>query len=178
MLLRVMAEGLSPCKMIPCPITQAWRKSLQQSFKTHALCARSSRSMITSAWLSLGLQQMPACSSTGHALRRRWGSGFPRLGWGAGFLHGACACRPQSVPTSRQPNPCSCVPVCSSHKQSYRLTLDEKVQVDYITKFIAGVQQKYTQSGGVRPFGISTLIVGFDAAGGRPCCGHGWCGMG
>lgn len=49
--------------------------------------------------------------------------------------------------------------------QSYGLTLDEKVTVDYITKFIAGVQQKYTQSGGVRPFGISTLIVGFDPLG-------------
>ena len=32
----------------------------------------------------------------------------------------------------------------------------------------AGVQQKYTQSGGVRPFGISTLIAGFDPEG-RPC---------
>jgi 20S proteasome alpha/beta subunit len=49
--------------------------------------------------------------------------------------------------------------------QSYRLTLDEKITVDYLTKYIAGVQQKYTQSGGVRPFGISTLIVGFDPAG-------------
>jgi 20S proteasome alpha/beta subunit len=31
--------------------------------------------------------------------------------------------------------------------QSYRLTLDEKVTVDYITRYIAGVQQKYTQVG-------------------------------
>lgn len=49
--------------------------------------------------------------------------------------------------------------------QSYQLTFDEKITVDYLTKYIAGVQQKYTQSGGVRPFGISTLIVGFDSAG-------------
>jgi 20S proteasome subunit alpha 4 len=49
--------------------------------------------------------------------------------------------------------------------QSYRLTLDEPISVDYLTKYIAGVQQRYTQSGGVRPFGISTLIVGFDPAG-------------
>lgn len=31
--------------------------------------------------------------------------------------------------------------------QSYRLTLDEKVSVDHMAKFIAGIQQKYTQSG-------------------------------
>jgi 20S proteasome subunit alpha 4 len=89
----------------------------------------------------------------------------------------------------------------------HRLTLDEAVTVDYITKYIAGVQQKYTQvrvwctwractsavpvvsaapirtthpshhtprttpahrppqSGGVRPFGISTLVVGFNPDG-------------
>ena len=49
--------------------------------------------------------------------------------------------------------------------QSYRLTLDEQASVEHITKYIAGVQQKYTQSGGVRPFGISTLIAGFDPLG-------------
>lgn len=39
--------------------------------------------------------------------------------------------------------------------------------MEHMTRYIAGVQQRYTQSGGVRPFGISTLIVGFDPLG-RP----------
>ena len=47
--------------------------------------------------------------------------------------------------------------------QSHRLTLEDAVTIEYLTKYVAGVQQKYTQSGGVRPFGIATLIAGFDA---------------
>jgi hypothetical protein len=47
--------------------------------------------------------------------------------------------------------------------QSHRLTVEDPVTIEYITKYVAGVQQRYTQSGGVRPFGISTLIVGFDS---------------
>lgn len=48
--------------------------------------------------------------------------------------------------------------------QSHRLTVEDPVTIEYITKYVAGVQQRYTQSGGVRPFGISTLVVGFDKA--------------
>lgn len=46
--------------------------------------------------------------------------------------------------------------------QSHRLTVEDPVHIEYISKYVASVQQRYTQSGGVRPFGISTLIVGFD----------------
>ncbi|KNC86306.1 proteasome subunit alpha type-7, partial [Sphaeroforma arctica JP610] len=49
--------------------------------------------------------------------------------------------------------------------QSHRLTVDDPVTTEYITRYIAGVQQKYTQSGGVRPFGVSTLVIGFDPDG-------------
>jgi len=52
--------------------------------------------------------------------------------------------------------------------QSFRLTLGEPASVEHIARHIAGIQQKYTQSGGVRPYGLAALIVGFDATGAKP----------
>ena len=68
--------------------------------------------------------------------------------------------------------------------QSHKLTVEDPVTLEYITRYIAGnifkkfslnstnqmnsclgLKQRYTQSNGRRPFGISCLIVGFDSDG-------------
>jgi 20S proteasome subunit alpha 4 len=46
--------------------------------------------------------------------------------------------------------------------QSHRLTYEDPITIERIARFVATLQLKYTQSGGVRPFGVSTLICGFD----------------
>jgi len=46
--------------------------------------------------------------------------------------------------------------------QQYYLQYDEEIPVSQLVQRIAYVMQEYTHSGGVRPFGVSLLVAGFD----------------
>ena len=53
------------------------------------------------------------------------------------------------------------------YAQSNRLTYDEPVDVEVVTKRICDIQQLYTQHAGVRPFGVSLIFGGVDKTGNR-----------
>ncbi|OII72630.1 proteasome subunit Alpha type 2 [Cryptosporidium andersoni] len=46
--------------------------------------------------------------------------------------------------------------------QRYFATYHEEIPVNELVREVAAVMQEFTQSGGVRPFGISLLVAGFD----------------
>jgi len=46
--------------------------------------------------------------------------------------------------------------------QEYFLTYDEPIPTTILVQKVAYIMQEYTQSGGVRPFGVSLLICGWD----------------
>jgi proteasome alpha subunit len=53
------------------------------------------------------------------------------------------------------------------HSQSNKLTYDEPIDVEVVTKRICDIQQMYTQHAGVRPFGVSLIFAGVDKTGAR-----------
>jgi len=58
------------------------------------------------------------------------------------------------------------------YAQSNRLTYDEPIDVEVLTKRICDIQQLYTQHAGVRPFGVSLIFGGVDKTGNRVFMTH------
>jgi proteasome alpha subunit len=53
------------------------------------------------------------------------------------------------------------------YAQINRLTYDEPIDVEVLTKRIGDIKQLYTQNAGVRPFGVSIIFGGVDKTGNR-----------
>ncbi|MEM3672782.1 MAG: archaeal proteasome endopeptidase complex subunit alpha [Candidatus Bathyarchaeia archaeon] len=53
------------------------------------------------------------------------------------------------------------------YAQSNRLTYDEPIDVEVVTKRTCDIKQLYTQHAGVRPFGVSIIFGGVDKTGNR-----------
>jgi len=46
--------------------------------------------------------------------------------------------------------------------ESYHLTYQEPIPVSQLVREAAAIMQEFTQSGGVRPFGVSLMVAGYD----------------
>jgi proteasome alpha subunit len=53
------------------------------------------------------------------------------------------------------------------YAQSNKLTYDEPIDVEVVSKRICDIKQLYTQHAGVRPFGVSMIFAGVDKTGNR-----------
>jgi len=53
------------------------------------------------------------------------------------------------------------------YAQSNKLTYDEPIDTEVVTKRICDIKQLYTQHAGVRPFGVSMIFAGVDKTGNR-----------
>lgn len=48
------------------------------------------------------------------------------------------------------------------NEKNEKIIIQERIPVLQLTRHVANVMQEFTQQGGVRPFGISVLIAGYD----------------
>lgn len=66
-------------------------------------------------------------------------------------------------------NKLACIPSKQGRKkaQEYFLLYKSRVPTAQLVREMAYIMQEYTQSGGVRPFGVSLLLAGFDDSGPR-----------
>jgi 20S proteasome subunit alpha 4 len=55
-----------------------------------------------------------------------------------------------------------------SECQHHQMVNEDPVTVEYITRYVANMKQKYTQANGRRPFGLGAMIAGFDPHSHRP----------
>ncbi|KFH06291.1 putative proteasome subunit alpha2, protease of the acylase family and NTN hydrolase fold, partial [Toxoplasma gondii MAS] len=59
-----------------------------------------------------------------------------------------------------------CAPLLLSlQAAAYNLFYNSPISVSQLVQDVAAVMQEYTQSGGVRPFGLSLLVAGYDEYG-------------
>ena len=49
--------------------------------------------------------------------------------------------------------------------QQFQLSFEDRIDVDLLVRYVAEEQQRATQSGGSRPYGVSTIIGGFNEDG-------------
>ncbi|KAH9540787.1 hypothetical protein CY35_14G023800 [Sphagnum magellanicum] len=74
------------------------------------------------------------------------------------------SCHPFLLMKIRGMGPDSRVLVRKSRKQAqqYKRLYQEPIPLSQLVRETAAVMQEFTQSGGVRPFGVSLLVAGFD----------------
>ena len=46
--------------------------------------------------------------------------------------------------------------------QQHRMTYDSPIEIELVVKEISGMKQQFTQYGGARPFGVSTMVAGIQ----------------
>jgi len=51
---------------------------------------------------------------------------------------------------------------CRVRSQQHKVTYGEPIDVEGLVRYVADLEQTYTQYGGIRPFGISFLIAGLE----------------